>query len=141
GYAGGTLAAYRSYARHGKLLVKEMDTRSWVRETYDNEISSMKISTPMSLPWYISLFRKETGQMIAEDAAWWYFDISSNAFRHPDIMAEIAREQSVYRETLKKPRTFKPEVAFITSNANHMWSRTTHFGFRKIAQWMLGYQE
>ncbi len=141
GYVGGVQAAYNSYAKHGKLLIKEMDTRSWIREGYNNEITSMKISTPMSLENFKKIFRKEAGQMIAEDAGWWYYDISSDAFRFPEIMKEVAKEENVYRETLKKPRTFKPEVALVYSDPGNSWSRTTHYGFRKISQWMLGYQD
>jgi hypothetical protein len=140
GYVGGVPAAYNSYAAHGKLMIKEMDTRSWIRETYNNEITGMKISTPMSLENFQKLFRKETGQMIAEDAGWWYYDISHNAFRFPGIMDEIEKEENVYRETLQKPRTFAPQVALIFSDPGNSWSRTTHYGFRKIAQWMLNYQ-
>jgi hypothetical protein len=140
GYVGGVPAAYNSYAAHGKLMIKEMDTRSWIRESYNNETTSMKISTPMSLDNFQKLFRKETGQMIAEDAGWWYFDISSDAFRFPGIMDEVAKEENVYRETLGKPRTFAPEVALVFSDPGNSWSRTTHYGFRKIAQWILNYQ-
>lgn len=134
GYVGGVQAAYRSFATHGKLLIKEMDTRSWIRETYNNEISNMKISTPMSFPWFKDLFRKETGQAIAEDAGWWYYDISGNAFRNPDIMAEVAKEQQLYTTTLGKPRHFAPQTALVYCNSGYLWSRTTHYGFRKMAQ-------
>ena len=140
GYVGGVQAAYRSFAKHGKFIISELDTRSWVRETYNNEIFSMKISTPMNADWFQSLFRKESGLMLSEDQGWWYFDISQNAFNHPAIEKEIATAKKLYDETLRQPRQFKPEVAFIYSHESYPWSRTTQFGFRKSAQWLLGYQ-
>jgi len=141
GYVGGVQAAYRSFAKHGKFIISELDTRSWVRETYNNEITSMKISTPMNADWFQSLFRKESGLMISEDQGWWYFDISHNAFNHPAIVSEIAKARETYNQTLQKPRQFKPEVAYIYSHESYPWSRTTQFGFRKSSQWLLGYQD
>jgi hypothetical protein len=141
GYVGGVQAAYRSFAKHGKFIISELDTRSWLRETYNNEIESMKISTPMNADWFQSLFRKESGQLLAEDQGWWYYDISHNAFNHPAIQKEIVTAKQTYDQTLRRPRDFKPEVAYIYSHESYPWSRTTQFGFRKSAQWLLGYQD
>lgn len=142
GYINGFSWITDSFAKAGKLIIKEMDTRSWIRETYrGDEIASMKISTPMTPEHFRSLMRKEVGQMIANDQGWWYYDISNTAFRHPEMVEEISHAKRVADEVRSSPRHFENDAVVVYSTNSYLWGRTTHYGFRNLPAWMLGYQE
>jgi hypothetical protein len=141
GYVSVFDAVFGSAGLHGKLMVREMDTRSWLRETYGHEIMSAKISTPMDIRDLRGLFRKEIGQSIAQHSGWWYYDISSNAFRHPDIMDEVAAASRTATALSTQNDDFQPDVVLVYSDRTPLWERITHYGSRSLVHWMLDVQE
>lgn len=141
GHIGGIRAAYDSFTKHGKLMIKEMDTRSWIRETAKDEIESMRFSTPMSLNAFKKLCRKEIGEQIAQHQGWWYYDISDNAFRDPDLMQEIAQARRVADSVRQAADSFKPDAVAVYSQDSYLWGRPTIYGFRNLPTWILGYLE
>lgn len=132
---------FESFHEHNKLWVLEMDLRSWLRETYHNEIGSMKIGTPLSPDEFRSSNRKLTGDFLAGGNGWWYFDISENAFSNPDIMQEIKASVDTYREVMKNQQPFRPDVVIVTSANTSKSARMTIHRFRNNIRWLLSYQD
>jgi hypothetical protein len=109
----GEMVAFESMKKHKKLCISELDTRTWVRETYGNEISSMKIGTPMNINEFRETARKLAAESVALGSGWWWFDISSNSFTNPEIMKEIKREVEVYKEVNSQNCRLKPDAVVV----------------------------
>ena len=122
GYSGGLNAAYETFSRHGKLVVKELDTRNWMRGITD-ELDTMRIATPLSLDHFKATIFKEIGQMLAHYQGYWWYDIGANAYRHPDAMRVIRQAKVVTDEVFPRlPQdSFAPEVAFVHSLKSPFW--------------------
>lgn len=140
GMPNGNVNPFESFHAHNKLWVLEMDLRSWLRETYYNEIGSMKIGTPLSPDEFRSANRKLTGKFLAAGNGWWYFDISENAFSNPDIMQEIKTSVDTFREVNLQHQAFRPDVAVVTNSNTPNSARITINRFRNSLSWLLGYQ-
>ncbi len=140
GLIGGVGAPFGSFRMHKKLYLEEFDFRSWLRETYDNEIGAMKIGTPTSLQDFQALHRKAAGQLIVETQGWWYFDLSHNAFWHPDILKEVKRTIEVYHWVDSQPQNFKPDVCMVLNDSTSYGIRNSIYRFRDPVTWQLGYQ-
>lgn len=134
GYSGGMNAAYETFSRHGKIAVKELDTRNWMRGITD-ELNTMRIGTPLSRDHFKATICKEIGQMLAHYQGYWWYDIGANAYRHPEAMKIIRQAKDVSDEVFARmPQDkFTPEVAFIYSSKSlswgipRMWYGTGHF--------------
>lgn len=141
GMLSGASIPFESLKMHRKMLFKELDFRSWIRETYHNELGSMKIGTPMSIAAFKSVDRKEIGQMIAHGAGgWWYYDISGNAFNNPQIIDEIKRSAEIAQWVDQQPTTFRPQTAVVLSYSAPAAMRMKIWRFRNEANWFLQYQ-
>ncbi|MDD5663445.1 MAG: hypothetical protein PHT71_04195 [Victivallaceae bacterium] len=140
GMPNGNTNPFESFHAHNKLWVLEMDLRSWLRETYANEIGSMKIGTPLSPDEFRSVNRKLTGDFLTAGNGWWYFDISSNAFANPEIMQEIKTSIDTFIDVQQKHSEFRPDVAIVTSSNTPHSARMTINRFRNNLSWLLGYQ-
>ena len=137
----GACVPFESLKQHRKLMFKELDLRSWIRETYYNELGSMKIGTPENIAAFKSANRKEAGQMIASGAGgWWYYDISSNAFNHPGILKEIKRNVEVARWVDKQDAKFRPDAVVVLNHSAPTTTRLKIWRFRNEVNWFLQYQ-
>lgn len=141
GMLSGSGIPFESLREHNKMVFKELDFRSWLRETYHNELGSMKIGTPEDIAAFRSTSRKEIGQMIASGAGgWWYYDISQNAFNHPEILKEIKRSVEISRQVDKQKIKFRPDVVVVMNHSAPTATRLKIWGFRNEANWFLQYQ-
>lgn len=130
-----------SFRERGKMWVTELDLRSWLRETYDNELGSMKIGTPLSLAEFQSAHRKLLAPQLATGGAgWWYYDISHNAFSHPEIQREIRQTTALFTELSRLENGFQPEVAVVTDAATVVDQRIAIHRFRCPVTWLTQYQ-
>jgi len=132
-WAGG----YNSLRHKKKMMLKEMDTRSFFREAYKQEMTVMKMGTPMDMGMFRATYMKEIGQVIAHHQGYWYYDISENAFRHPQIMAEINFHEKVFNIVRAAKDNFIPDVAFVYSDSSVNYCRQTIWGFRSYAFFVL----
>lgn len=139
GMPNGNVNPFDSFHANNKLWILEMDLRSWLRETYYNEIGSMKIGTPLSPDEFRSANRKLTGDFLAAGNGWWYFDISENAFSNPEIMEEIKASVDIFKQVQPRCRDFRPDMA-IVSSSRPAGARITIHHFRNNLNWLLGYQ-
>ena len=137
----GSSIPFESLRTHRKMIFKELDFRTWIRETYHSELGSMKIGTPMNLEAFKSANRKEIGQMIANGAGgWWYYDISENAFNHPDLLKEIKQSTSIAKWVDANAKKFQPEVAVVLNHSAPLTTRMNIWRFRNETSWLMGYQ-
>ncbi|MDD5706312.1 MAG: hypothetical protein PHR35_10320 [Kiritimatiellae bacterium] len=134
GYSGGINGAYETFSRHGKFVIKELDTRNWMRGMTD-ELDTMRIGTPLSLDHFRATVLKEIGQMLAHYQGYWWYDIGANAYRHPEALRVIRQVKDVGDELYARMPMdpFVPEVAFIYSGKSlgwgkpRMWRGASHF--------------
>lgn len=121
GISGGMRAPFGSLSRHGKIGIKELDLRTWLR-TGGGEVQSMRLSAAMNLEMFRSILRKETAEMMAEGHGYWLYDISPTSFRDPRMMEEMAQTVKAYRElVMENPKPFQPDVAFVRKDDASYW--------------------
>lgn len=137
----GDMTAFESMKKHNKLWITELDLRTWVRETYGNEISSMKIGTPMNLSEFKGTLRKLTAeQIVFGGGGWWLFDIDNNHFANPEIMKEIKRGVEVFKEVNSQNCQLKMDVAIVMKRDAICSQRFCYQGYRAPVSWLLLYQ-
>lgn len=121
GYLGGLRASLGSLSRYGKLAVKELDLRTWLRAG-GSEIPSNRLGTAFSPEMFTHIFRKEAAEMIATGHGFWLFDIGSSHFRDPEMLKTVADSVRAYKELeLQNPTPFQPEIAVAWSTASSYW--------------------
>ena len=124
------------------MWVTELDLRSWLRETYNDELGSMKIGTPLNLAEFQSAHRKLLAPQLAiGGAGWWYYDISHNAFSHPQIQQEIQQTTALFTELSRLENHFQAEVAVVTDAATVVDQRIAINRFRCPVTWLTQYQQ
>ncbi len=138
GYSGGLNSVYETFSRHGKIVVKELDTRNWMRGITD-ELDTMRIGTPLSLDHFKSTIYKEIGQMLAHYQGYWWYDIGANAYRHPEAMKVIRLAKDVTDEVFSRmPQDkFTPEVAFVYSTKSLYWGIPSLWSIYHIPTWCI----
>lgn len=128
GYYGGISAPLAGYHYHNKLLVKELDLRTWLRAG-GAEVYNQRLGAAMTPEWWKNVNRKEVGQMIAGNHGYWYFDIGSTHFRDLDMLEEIRESRRIADEQVLKPRDlFKPDVVVLTSELSQYWGHPLSLG-------------
>jgi len=139
GHIGGMNSPYESMSLHGKLAVKEMDTRSWLRGI-SNELITMRIGTPLSLDQFRATTRKEIGEMIARGHGYWWYDISGSTYRHPAAMAEIRAGRKVAEAVASRRDPFQPGVALVYHTRSFFWRRKSLYGAYNIPTYVHKWQ-
>ncbi len=114
GLSGGVNMVDGSFLKHKKLVVAELDTRSWVRSIY-NEVNNMALGVPFSKRHFQNLILKEAGRQLAHGHGYWFYDISNNSFRHPAAMEVIRKIGNAAQDIAAKAAedTFAPGVALV----------------------------
>ena len=114
GYTGGINMAANTYLRHGKFVIAELDTRNWMRCIY-NEVADMWVGVPRSRHDFRNQVMKDAGRQIALGHGYWYFDIGSNEYRHPEAMKVIRKLREVSDQVAAKSaeNKFTPDVALV----------------------------
>jgi hypothetical protein len=122
GYIGGIISPYESLALKNKIMLKELDLRSWTRGIY-NEVGTIRISAATSAEEFHSICLKEAGQMTVRGHGWWIYDIGSTAFRHPKALRTIAQMQQVGEKLVGQPDDFRPDVAVVFNEKSYSYRR------------------
>lgn len=123
GLYGGFVSAFESFHAHGKLLIKELDLRTWLRPG-SPETRTQGLGATMTLPMFEDSHRKEAGEMIAADHGYWFFDIGLTHFRDPGMLREIGKGVALYRQLLEKKEAAplpRREVALVYGTDNRYW--------------------
>ncbi len=114
GLSGGVNMVDGTFLKHKTMVIAELDTRSWVRSIY-NEVNNMALGVPFSKRHFQNLVMKEAGRQLAHGHGYWFYDISSNSFRHPAAMEVIrktgAAAEKIVQQTAKDD--FVPETALV----------------------------
>lgn len=128
GYYGGISAPLAGYRYHDKLLVKELDLRTWLRAG-GPEMLNQRLSAAMTPEDWKTINRKEIGQMIAGGHGYWYFDIGGSHFRDLDMMEEIRQSREVADDQARRGLgEFKPDVAVLVSELSQYWGHPARSG-------------
>ena len=112
----GTKLPFASFRRHGKLYVNEFDYRTWgAFEMWTNsEMSSIGLGRVLDLPAWETVHRRAAGQMFAERAGFWYYDMGGGWFAPPEIARDIGEvrqaEKSLYTTA---PSVWRSSAAFV----------------------------
>lgn len=121
GAFGGFVSAFESFHEHGKLLIKELDLRTWLRPGAP-EATSQQQGSAMSQGMFEDVHRKEAGEMIAAGHGYWFFDIGTTHFRDPGMLREINRGVTLYHELLQSPAPkAHHEVALVYGENSRYW--------------------
>ncbi|MDR6781981.1 hypothetical protein ABIE26_001530 [Pedobacter africanus] len=113
--------ALSSFAVHGKMLIKELDLRTWLRNATD-ETYAQRLSTDYTPAMFETSFKKEAAQMITKGLGFWMYDIGRTHFRDPEMLETIASGVKAYQETeLLNQKPFKPEIAVVFSDESQYW--------------------
>jgi len=100
------------YKYHHKMMMQELDFRSWVGARYD-EVYQMWIGAGLTPETWDNMHRKMVGVSLAHDYGWWYYDMG-RYFNDPVIHNMIANTLKVTQRYEAMPKsTFKPDVCVI----------------------------
>lgn len=128
GYYGGISAPLAGYRYHNKLLVKELDLRTWLRAG-GPEILNQRLGAAMNPADWKTINRKEIGQMVAGGHGYWYFDIGGSHFRDLDMMEEIRESREIADRMARRGLgDFKPDVAVLASELSQYWGHPSRSG-------------
>lgn len=120
GLAGGITAPLASYNLHGKLCIKELDLRTWLRAG-GGEVDNQRISAAMTPEMFRNISRKEASQMIAAHQGFWYYDIGTTHYRDPALLDEIAATREMADSTYAERNSFQPQTALIHCGQASLW--------------------
>lgn len=114
GFALGGRPVCASFNLHGKLLVHELDLRTYaVRKPEVSESADYGASRALDAEMWRAIHRKTTGQMLARDEGWWYYEMSGGWFDDKDILADIRAVKGVAaRLAHRHPSAWRPSVAY-----------------------------
>ena len=120
GHIGGLRATLDAFGLHGKLAIKELDLRTWLR-TGGTEIETQRLGATLSPEWFRTVNRKEVGQMIAAGQGYWYFDIGTTHFRDAALLGEIRKTRALAETLAGRRDTFRPDVVVVTVEDSEYW--------------------
>ena len=91
-----------SFRRHGKMFVNEFDLRTDLAFTAggESEADAIGLGTAKGLDMWQSIFRRAAGQMIANGAGWWIFDMAGGWYESARIAADIGYARDFYRRAI-----------------------------------------
>ena len=112
----GTKLPFASFRRHGKLYINEFDYRTWgaFEMWTDSEMSSIGLGRVLDRPAWETVHRRAAGQMFAERAGFWYYDMGGGWFAPPEIardIGDVRRAESSLHTA--HPSTWRPSAAFV----------------------------
>lgn len=124
GYIGGMRnIALNSYAEHGKIIFKEFDFRTWLRNSPE-ETYAQRLSTTINPEEFTSAFRKELMQMLVNGQGFWMYDIGRTHFRDPEMLHTIAEGVNLYNNyELTNKNIYRPDVAMVYIDESMLWEK------------------
>lgn len=124
GYVGGMRnVPITSYKEHGKLLIKELDFRTWIRNNRD-ETYAQRLSTAENADAFKDIFRKEYMQMFASGMGFWMYDIDQSGFKDPGMLKSIKEGIDLYIVyELNTKVNYRPDVAMVWVDESLLWEK------------------
>ncbi len=110
----------RSVALNGKLFLAEYDNRTFS--------SGLRDYPQSSLAETLAIQRRDIGAGVATGAGWWWLDFSRGStgqqsvpwFSHPEVVHDMRRGISLYREVYSRPLKGSAEVAVLVDGRSSM---------------------
>jgi hypothetical protein len=129
-----------SYRENNKMIIKELDSRTYLR-SHPNEGYAQRVSSTVDPKMFTTSLRKEAAQMLSIGQGYWMFDIGKTHFRDPLMLEDIAKSVKAYNDLELKPKQhYKPEVAIVWVDQSGYWlgnafgaeEHNTGFGFLEM---------
>ena len=111
-----------SFGRHGKLLVNELDLRTYAAVAgNETELRVTGLSQAVDFPMWQTINRKCVGAMIARDMGYWYLDMAPGWFSPANIAKDIGNAARSYGKLLQRESNWHPSAAMVIDEAGLMW--------------------
>ena len=106
---------------NNRLCVEELDLRTFADRKADsfNDDFQGRATTP---DMFRAILNRNTGYMIAKSMGYVYYDMNQYFAQYKEILDIIRENSSIANRVLKKPDTFKPDVAVIFDNEAAFYS-------------------
>lgn len=127
GLSGGIPAPLASFNMNGKLCIKELDLRTWLRSG-EKDVDNQRVSAAMTPEAFRAINRKETGPMIAAHQGFWYYDIGNTHFRDPAMLDEIGGVRKIADDVYPKANHFHSQMAVVHCGDAGLWEVPTRSG-------------
>ena len=111
-----------SFGRHGKLLVNELDLRTYAAVAgNETELRVTGLSQAVDFPMWQTINRKCVGAMIAREMGYWYLDMAPGWFSPANIAKDIGNAARSYGKLLQRNSDWHPSAAVVIDEAGLMW--------------------
>lgn len=103
--------------KKNKLLLQELDTRSWVGAQYD-EVRQDWMGAGDTPDRWKNINKQLVGASLAQGIGYWYFDMSQY-FNDKKIHQKIKKSYNVVEKTYDKADDFKPDVVVVSTGTGY----------------------
>ncbi|MFA7231639.1 MAG: hypothetical protein WC071_10250, partial [Victivallaceae bacterium] len=114
----------KSYNLHNKLVIGEFDLRTYCRTRGDSEVKTAKLGQMESFSMWQSGLRKLTGQMIASNQGYWFYDMHWGWFQKEiakDIGEDFNTYSSLYAKEIEQ-KTSRTDLLVVLDEESLYWT-------------------
>jgi hypothetical protein len=117
GFPGNFTNLNGSMALHGKLLIEELDHRTFLAKAAHEKVA-VHGYVP-TLPETVAMFKRDFCGVITRPVSAWYYDIYGGHYHHPELQRMFRQFHDIARKSLALGNRARHEVAVIVDDRSY----------------------